>query len=85
MRALPYRKFDTNNWRDRLCIEYIELSQKIEKIEVQLNLRVFVEEANKLLFEQYHHMLKYREALFKRIYDFQIELYERKPEEQCEP
>lgn len=76
MRHLRYRKFDENNWRDRLCIEYVELSQKIQKIEIQLNRRVFVEEANRLLFEQYHCMLQYREALFKRIYDFQIELYD---------
>lgn len=69
------RTFDASDWRDRLCIEYFQLCDRIEKIERQLNAKVFTEDALKLLFEQRGYMLQYKDALFRRICDFGIDMY----------
>lgn len=71
----PTRSFNTSDWRDRLCIEYFQLCDRIEKIERQLNVKVFTEDALKLLFEQRGYMLKYKDVLFRRICDFGIDMY----------
>lgn len=71
----PTRSFDASDWRDRLCIEYFQLCDRIEKIERQLNVKVFTDDALKLLFEQRGYMLQYKDVLFRRICDFGIDMY----------
>lgn len=71
----PTRTFDASDWRDRLCIEYFQLCDRIEKIERQLNVKVFTDDALALLFEQRGYMLQYKDVLFRRICDFGIDMY----------
>ena len=71
----PTRTFDASDWRDRLCIEYFQLCNRIDKVERQLNAKVFTDDALALLFEQRRHMLNYKEVLFRRICDFGIDMY----------
>lgn len=71
----PTRTFDASDWRDRLCIEYYQLCDRIDKIERQLNVKVFTDNALELLFEQRRYMLKYKDVLFRRICDFGIDMY----------
>lgn len=71
----PTRTFDASDWRDRLCIEYYQLLDRINKIERQLNAKAFTDDALALLFEQHGYMLKYKEVLFRRICNFGIDLY----------
>lgn len=71
----PTRTFDASDWRDRLCIEYYRLCDRIDKIERQLNAKAFTDDALALLFEQRRHMLGYKEVLFRRICDFGIDMY----------
>ena len=71
----PTRTFDASDWRDRLCIEYYQLCDRIDKIERQLNVKVFTDDALELLFEQREYMLKYKDVLFRRICDFGIDMY----------
>lgn len=69
------RTFDASDWRDRLCIEYYQLCDRIDKIERQLNVKVFTDNALALLFEQRGYMLQYKDVLFRRICDFGIDMY----------
>lgn len=71
----PTRTFDTSDWRDRLCIEYFQLCDRIDKAERQLNVKAFTDDALKLLFEQRGYMLQYKDVLFRRICDFGIDMY----------
>ena len=72
----PYRTLDTSKWQDRLCIEYYQLSDRIEKLEKALNMLEWKDEdALKLLYEQRDYMLKYKDVLFRRICYHNIKLY----------
>lgn len=71
----PTRTFDASDWRDRLCIEYYQLCDRINEVERQLNVKAFTDDALVLLFEQRRHMLSYKEVLFRRICDFGIDMY----------
>lgn len=78
----PYRPLNTKNWKDRLCIEYWQLSDKIENLEKTLNQKLVTDYHSKLLFEQREYMLKYKDVLFRRIYDLGIDLYKKKENEE---
>lgn len=67
---------DPKEWKSRLCKEYWSLSKKIEKLEKTLCFRAFVEDHARLLFEQRDAMLKYKDILFRRLYDVHFNPYD---------
>lgn len=67
---------NANDFRDRLAIEYWQLTNRIEKFEKALNMLEWKDEDTlKLLYEQRDYMLKYKDVLFRRICHHNIKLY----------
>lgn len=67
---------NANDFRDRLAVEYWQLSNRIEKLEKALIKFDFADTKQKeLLLEQRKAMLAYKDVLFRRCYLNKVDLY----------
>ena len=67
---------NANDFRDRLAVEYWQLSIRIEKLEKALVTADFLDDKQKeLLFEQRKAMLDYKDVLFRRCCLNDVDLY----------
>ena len=64
-----------DNWRQRLHDEYWELVTRIEKLEMALLKSSLDADAKELLIEQRKAMLAYKDALFRRCFHHNVDLY----------
>lgn len=67
---------NANDFRDRLAVEYWQLSIRIEKLEKALVTATFLDDKQKeMLFEQRKAMLDYKDVLFRRCCMNEVDLY----------
>lgn len=67
---------NANDFRDRLAVEYWQLSNRIEKLEKALVTAEFLDDKQKeMLFEQRKAMLAYKDVLFRRSCMYEVDLY----------
>lgn len=67
---------NANDFRDRLAVEYWQLSNRIEKLEKVLITAEFLDDKQKeLLHEQRKAMLAYKDVLFRRCCVNEVDLY----------
>ena len=67
---------NANDFRDRLAVEYWQLSNRIEKLEKALITSVCLDDEQKgLLHEQRKAMLDYKDVLFRRCCINEVDLY----------
>lgn len=67
---------NANDFRDRLAVEYWQLSIRIEKLEKALVTADFLDDKQKeMLFEQRKAMLDYKDVLFRRCCLNDVDLY----------
>lgn len=67
---------NANDFRDRLAVEYWQLSNRIEKLEKALvTFDCFDNEQKELLHEQRKAMLAYKDVLFRRCCLNEVDLY----------
>lgn len=67
---------ESESFRDRLAVEYHQLSIRIEKLEKALiMLDILDDEQKELLLEQRKAMLAYKDVLFRRCYLNKVDLY----------
>lgn len=64
-----------DNWRQRLHDEYWELVTRIEKLEMALIKSSLDSDTKELLLDQRKAMLAYKDALFRRCFHHNIDLY----------
>lgn len=63
-------------WKDRIAVEYHQLSSRIDRLEKALLTMEFPDDEQKdLLIEQRNAMLHYKEILFKRCLLNKVDLY----------
>ena len=64
-----------DNWRQRLHDEYWDLVTRIEKLEMAIIKSSLDSDAKELLLDQRKAMLAYKDALFRRCFHHNIDLY----------
>lgn len=69
---------ENEGWRDRLAVEYWQLTNRIGKLEKTLIKSDLPEDSKALLIEQRKAMLAYQDVLFRRCFHHNIDLYKHK-------
>lgn len=74
----PRENLNSQNWEDRLCIEYFHLSERIQNHIIALNMfpSAIHEDARDLMLRELDLMTRYQRMLFRRICFYGIPLFD---------